>query len=217
MPSSRHNAIPHVLHVVEQLQPRSILEIGVGFGKWGHLFREYTDIKTSLDAVECYHRENWRVRIDGIEACGRYITPAHAYLYDNLYIADATEKLSDLGRYDVIFLGDVIEHIDKARGATLLRRCLNQCDEGVIVTTPAKFTTQGANCGNPYEIHRSFWTARDFRSIGRCTTHVAPNNIRVAVLLADRIAAPSLRPVPLLKRLEHAFKRWFRPARHLPT
>ncbi len=44
MPSSRPNTIPTVIHLVRQLKPKSILDVGVGFGKWGHLFREYTDI-----------------------------------------------------------------------------------------------------------------------------------------------------------------------------
>ena len=44
MPSSRPNTIPTVIHLVRQIKPKSILDVGVGFGKWGHLFREYTDI-----------------------------------------------------------------------------------------------------------------------------------------------------------------------------
>ena len=44
MPSSRPNTIPTVINLLRQLKPQSILDVGVGFGKWGHLFREYTDI-----------------------------------------------------------------------------------------------------------------------------------------------------------------------------
>jgi hypothetical protein len=44
MPSSRPTTIPVVIHLLRQIRPRSILDVGIGFGKWGHLFREYTDI-----------------------------------------------------------------------------------------------------------------------------------------------------------------------------
>jgi len=40
-PAQHH---PTVIHLIRQLKPISILDVGVGFGKWGHLFREYTDI-----------------------------------------------------------------------------------------------------------------------------------------------------------------------------
>ncbi len=50
MPSSRPNIIPIVIHLIRQLKPRSILDVGVGFGKWGHLFRR---IMISFSSVMC--------------------------------------------------------------------------------------------------------------------------------------------------------------------
>ncbi|MCI0745080.1 MAG: hypothetical protein L0Y58_06715, partial [Verrucomicrobia subdivision 3 bacterium] len=82
MPSSRPNTIPTVIHVVRQLKPASILDVGVGFGKWGHLFREYTDILEAEHDPKRYQRRNWRVRIDGIEAHKAYLTPMHRFLYN---------------------------------------------------------------------------------------------------------------------------------------
>ena len=67
MPSSRPNTIPTVVHLLRQLKPQSILDVGVGFGKWGHLFREYTDIIEAEHDPARYQRKNWRIRIDGIE------------------------------------------------------------------------------------------------------------------------------------------------------
>ena len=65
MPSSSPIHIPIVISIVRQMQPQSLLDIGVGFGKWGHLFREYLDV-CRIDMVEETHqRDHWRVRIDG--------------------------------------------------------------------------------------------------------------------------------------------------------
>src|ERR1043166_5420096 len=109
MPSSRPNIIPTVVHLLRQLKPRSILDVGVGFGKWGHLFREYTDILESERDPTRYERANWKVQIDGIEGFAAYITEMHRYIYNEIHIGNAVDLLPKLGCYDLIFMGDIIE------------------------------------------------------------------------------------------------------------
>src|SRR2546429_1935680 len=104
MPSSRPNAIPTVIRLARQLKPGSILDIGVGFGKWGHLFREYTDIQQAEREPERYQRQNWRLKIDGIEGHAPYLTEMHRYLYNEIYLGDALAILEKLSTYDLIFL-----------------------------------------------------------------------------------------------------------------
>ena len=192
MPSSRPDHIPLVISLVRQLRPRSILELGVGFGKWGHLFREYTDIVMAETDPARYQRENWQVRIDGIEGHPPYLTPAHQYLYNQLLLGDMRELIHQVGVYDLIFLGDAIEHVEKADGLRLLRATLEHVRLAVIVTTPARPTGQQAACGNPLEIHRSFWTPTDFHTLGRCLTKIAAGDTLIAVLLKPGVAAPRL-------------------------
>ncbi len=162
MPSSRPHAIPLVLGLVRQLQPASILDVGVGFGKWGHLFREYTDIAASERDPARYPKSGWKVRIEGIEAFPAYITPAHQYFYDQLHVGPAEQLVPLLGRFELIFLGDVIEHLSKECGEQLLRTVVDRADKAVIVTTPWHWCEQGAACGNEFERHRSAWSAGDF-------------------------------------------------------
>ena len=57
MPSSRITHIPTIIHWVELLSPQSILDVGTGFGKWGHLFREYTDIIQAEHDIPRYQRK----------------------------------------------------------------------------------------------------------------------------------------------------------------
>jgi len=180
VPSSRCDHIPTVINFVRQLQPHSILDIGVGFGKWGHLFREYTDIVQSELDPSRYRRENWQTRIEGIEGFAPYITPLHEYLYDEIHIGDVCSVLPRLGRYDVIFAGDVIEHLEKAAGIDLVKECLRHADRGVIFSTPAVYVDQPVVCDNELEIHKSRWTADDFAAIAPCVTQVTENNILVA-------------------------------------
>src|SRR4051794_2264798 len=113
MPSSRPNTIPAVVHLIRQLRPQSILDVGIGFGKWGHLFREYTDIQEAENDPARYQRQNWQVRIDGIEGFSNYITDMHRYLYNEIHIGNASELMPNLPSYDVVFMGDIIEHLEK--------------------------------------------------------------------------------------------------------
>jgi hypothetical protein len=152
-----------VIHLVRQLKPRSILDIGVGFGKWGHLFREYTDILEAEGDPKRYQRENWQVRIDGIEGFPDYLTDMHRYLYNQIHIGDARLIISQIPTYDLIFLGDVLEHLNKQDGSQLLRDAYARANQAVIVSTPKYETDQGDLCGNELERHRSLWTELDFR------------------------------------------------------
>jgi SAM-dependent methyltransferase len=194
MPSSRCNHIPIILGIVRQLAPRSILDVGVGFGKWGHLFREYTDIVAAETDPARYARANWQVQIDGIEGHAPYLTPMHEYLYDTLHVGDMRTKIHEIGVYDLVFLGDVIEHVEKAEGMELLRACLVHACKAVLVTTPGRPAPQTAACDNKLEVHRSFWTPADFRSLARCVLKLDDNDTLVAVLLKDGVPAPVCAP-----------------------
>jgi SAM-dependent methyltransferase len=194
MPSSRPNTIPTVIHLVRQLKPKSILDVGVGFGKWGHLFREYTDINEAENDPARYQRKNWRVRIDGIEGYAAYLTPMHRFLYNHLYLGNAASLLNKLPRYDLIFLGDVIEHLDKTAGFRLLRQALKKAAKAVIVTTPKFETGQPELCGNTLERHRSLWSAKDFGAFDRATVKTIDRATLLAVLLKTGVAVPVCAP-----------------------
>lgn len=163
MPSSRPDPIPVVIHLLRQLRPRSILDVGVGFGKWGHLFREYTDINEAETDPRRYQREHWQVRIDGIEGHAAYLTNLHWFLYNEIHVGDALTILPQLGRYDLVFLGDIIEHFEKAQGRQLLEQALGHATQAVVLTTPKYETAQEDLCHNELERHRSLWGPRDFQ------------------------------------------------------
>ena len=67
MPTSYFEAIPDLIAAVKAESPESVLDVGIGFGKYGLLLREVLDV-----AALRYRREDWHVRIDGVEAF--YIT-----------------------------------------------------------------------------------------------------------------------------------------------
>jgi len=182
MPSSRPNTIATVIHLVRQLKPRSILDVGVGFGKWGHLFREYTDIVEAEADPARYERQNWQVKIDGIEGHAAYVTEMHRYLYDQIHVGDACDLIRKLPAYDLIFMGDIIEHFEKEDGRQLLREAFEKCNKAVIVTTPKFETAQSERCGNELERHRSLWSAADFGKFTGAIVKTIDRDTLLAVL-----------------------------------
>jgi hypothetical protein len=194
MPSSRPNTIPTVIHLVRQLKPKSILDVGVGFGKWGHLFREYTDIREAEKDPARYQRQNWQVTIDGIEGHPPYLTEMHRYLYNEIHVGDACKLITQLPRYDLIFMGDIIEHVEKKTGLQLVENAVIQANKAVIIITPRYETGQGDLCGNELERHHSLWGPRDFRHFARATVKTIDRATLLIVIVKQGIAAPICAP-----------------------
>jgi hypothetical protein len=175
MPSSRPSTIPFVISVIRQIQPDSILDVGVGFGKWGYLFREYTDIVLSENDPGRYAKSGWKTKIEGVEGFPKYLHEGHRFIYDKIHEGNASDILPKLGKYDVIFFGDIIEHFTLADGKKLLRTALDHANACVMLTTPKFETNQGELCENPLERHLSLWNETEFQDVGPCKIALADN------------------------------------------
>jgi hypothetical protein len=183
MASSRPHAIPYVITAIKNIKPDSILDIGVGFGKYGVLFREYTDIVNSESSPKRYNKENWEVRIEGIEGNGKYITPVHDFVYDKIHIGNPIELITSLGNFDLIFVGGVIEHFTHDEGTYLIRESLARSNKALILTTPLVEVEQPGMCDNALEEHKSFWTEADFESIADCQVSCLVGDVILAIYL----------------------------------
>ena len=170
--------------------------MGVGFGKWGHLFREYTDINAAERDPPRYRRENWQVRIDGIEGHATYLTELHRFLYNDIHIGDACELLPKLPAYDLIFMGDIIEHLEKPKGQELLQVAVAKANKAVIVSTPKFETAQEGLCANELERHRSLWSTRDFRKLSGSSVKTVDGATLLAVIAKPGTGTLQLTPPP---------------------
>jgi hypothetical protein len=159
MPVSDYHQISDVLAVVEQADPDKVLDVGIGFGKWGILCREVLELYKKR-----VHPDTWTVQIDGIEINEPYRNALWGIAYDQVYIGNALDVLDTLGQYGLIICCDVIEHLDKPLGQILLAKL---CDHGnlVVITSPRGFAPQGAIYDNEHERHRSGWNAEDFAGL----------------------------------------------------
>lgn len=157
MPTSWYQVIPTVLELVERYRPRSILDVGVGFGKYGVLLRDALEVPLGR-----YHKSQWKLRIDGVEVFRGYRNPLHDYCYDRVYYGDIANLIDQLPRYDLILLVDVLEHLEKERGRGLIGALLGHCAQCLLISTPLYPDPQGPYLENECEAHRSKWVITDF-------------------------------------------------------
>jgi len=163
MPSSTWVHSGTVQDIAWKYQPKTVLDIGVGFGRWGFLIRELLDIFRGR-----YNKEDWQTRIVGVEIWPKYIREHHKYLYDKIYIGDVRDYLKTCNEsFDLIVAGDVIEHFEKEDGLKLiesLRLIVNKC---LVVCIPLgdKYPQKEVK-GNKAERHLSVWEDKDFDQFG---------------------------------------------------
>jgi 2-polyprenyl-3-methyl-5-hydroxy-6-metoxy-1,4-benzoquinol methylase len=161
MTSFIENVSP-IISAIADLRPKSILDIGGGFGKFSLMAREAL---LSLQAEAGDLLPHDRLSIDCAESC-RYFQelPYHTALYNSHFHGDArTLDSSIVAGYDLVLLIDVVEHWTKPEAQTLIRRILEAKHPLVLVSTPREvcFYKQeyyGKDCPR----HVSQWKYEDF-------------------------------------------------------
>lgn len=129
--------------------PKKILDVGCGYGKHGVLLREYVHPTPEVHGVEA-----WEPYVDAHRLRG---------IYDHLIVGDALNlRAEQLDQFDMVVMGDVIEHMEKGAALDFLGRIRGW----VIIATPVLHfhTDEGLP---PTEAHVSHWTRTDFESTGR--------------------------------------------------
>lgn len=157
MPTSRPHHISWLCDEILRLRPKTILDVGIGFGSKGMLFREYTDIWNGH-----YKKGDWKTRIDGIEVFPFYVGEIQKEVYNNIFIGNAIDVIKDVERYDLIYAGDVLEHFVKEDGLKLLKM-LQVKSKVLIIATPLYVSAQGSVYENEHETHKSQWQKEDFQ------------------------------------------------------
>jgi hypothetical protein len=157
MPTSHSGQINEIVELIVNANPASVLDIGVGFGKYGFLSREYLELSDGRNEYN-----NWTRRIDGIEGYADYIGDLQKLIYSNVYIGNVLEILpkSEI-KYDLILLIDVFEHFTYEEGMKLLGYCQKH-GKNIIISTPKLVSEQGGVFNNPLESHKFQWEKKHF-------------------------------------------------------
>ena len=163
MPTSQLNQLPQIIELILFTNPEKMLDIGVGFGKYSFLSREYLELWDDKGELSNWtNRSKWTRRIDGIEVFKGYLTPVHNFIYDNVYIGNVLDILPTIGIvYDLILLIDVLEHLNYEEGLNLLEICRDN-GRNILISTPKDIGKRVITVGNPYETHKFQWKKEHF-------------------------------------------------------
>ena len=106
MPFSSDSGKGHIKRIVNRIKPKTALDIGCGVGTYAKLFPdlEWTGVEIWEPYIEKYDLKS---------------------LYSTLHNVDAREWIPTQ-RYDVAFLGDVLEHMTVTNARFVLER-LREC------------------------------------------------------------------------------------------
>jgi SAM-dependent methyltransferase len=159
MPTSPYAHLYSLVTYLDAVRPTSILDVGLGNGKLGFIARDYLDVMIG----ERYKKKQWQLQLDGIEVYGDYIQDHQRAIYNDIFVGDAFDVIDGLNQYDMILMGDVLEHFDKPRGLEFMDKCFAHAQKAIALFIPlGDGWSQGAIYGNPYETHLSAWQIDDF-------------------------------------------------------
>lgn len=149
MPYSDAEGKDTALAWYEEIQPRTVIDVGAGCGTYALAVRAHSSCKGRWTAVEA-----WEPYLDHYELRG---------LYDGVTVADARRLTAPFFRTDLVIAGDVLEHMTRAEAVRLLGKIRTHAAH-LIVSVPVLHLDQGAVHGNPYERHVDHWTADQMRA-----------------------------------------------------
>jgi len=135
-----------ILKQLVALNPKSILDIGAGAGKYGKLLRSALP--------DC--------KIDAVEPTPKYINDfGLKSIYNNIYEMNIEQYLDQnpKQRYEVVIIGDMLEHLYRSKVVDYLDFLLYK-SHFVLCIWPTNFPQDDYN-GNGYECHRSNFKLKD--------------------------------------------------------
>lgn len=157
MPVSHTYQISSIMESIILCNPKSILEVGIGFGKYGVLCYERLNLWWHGLTEKDYQLK--KVKIDGIEIYKHYQNPIYKFVYDSVFYGNALDfmpKFKDRS-YDLILLIDVLEHFSQEDGVKFLNEC-KRVSKNILISTPKDIGNQSQHFGNEAECHKFQWT-----------------------------------------------------------
>jgi Methyltransferase domain len=85
--------------------------------------------------------------------------------YAEINVGDIDTKFAPES-FDCVLASDLIEHITKEEGLSLMKKMERIAKHKVIIFTPRGFVSQDEYEGNPWQVHRSGWEVEEMRNYG---------------------------------------------------
>jgi phospholipid N-methyltransferase len=176
MPYSANTLDSLTQGLIQILNPQSILDIGAGAGKYGRMVRAILPNShiTAVEIDEGYVEEFFLRN-----------------LYNEVIVADATTLIENPRVcYDLVIIGDCIEHLRKSAALDLLEFLVYR-SRNILVVYPYKFVQDDVD-GHMQEAHISVWGPSDFEYLNgeSCTVETEEGWSHHLTLIPGFIPSP---------------------------
>lgn len=160
MGTSNWQNIPFGIETIMAIEPRRVLDVGIGFGRWGMLIREFGELWFGRVA-----RKDWTIHIEGVEAFKKNIDDYQSFFYDVIHENDFQKIYRNLpDSWDIVIFGDVLEHFEESVAKSILDWATS-ASAYVLINIPLGHDwPQEDLYENAYERHLSEWDLDDFHS-----------------------------------------------------
>lgn len=150
MPGSSSKGKERIVKWFEAIESKNlILDIGPGWGTYSKILKAKGQ---TWHAVEVHEKYIDRFGLNK--------------LYDKIFIKNIKEFITK-NNYDIVILGDVLEHIDNKSASIVIKRLIEKA-RYLIVSLPLDAETHASkgtgdvDWGNPHELHAGSWSNKMF-------------------------------------------------------
>ena len=158
--------IPVILDIIAKVNPKSVLDIGSGFGKFGLLTRELLLSIKAEKTGEIYPKDD--LEIDSVEEADYFLEKqAHKDIYNDVYPVNVLNLKGEFfNTYDLVLLIDVVEHWDKQKAIDWL----NSINANILISTPKRVSYYKLKYYGSRK-HECQFTAQEFKDMGMVDNH----------------------------------------------
>lgn len=120
MDTCSHLNITDILEIIRKVNPVKILDVNVGFGRWGILCRELLERDNN---GKIKRPDLWNLKIDGVENIEtNKLHNYHDIFYDNIYRQSLRNFLENhISLYDITIFSEVFENLPKDVGFEMIK------------------------------------------------------------------------------------------------
>jgi len=166
--SNYQNRLDHLLaHVPGIFKYKTLLYIGANNRL--QLFDEFVVRGYEIDVVEAYPPNVIKLAdVEGIRT---------------IYNTDIV-RFNNSERYDVVLFWHGIEHLNYYQVPKLLKKLKKICNKFIVFGMPFGEYPQGAEYGNPYEVHKTKWYPNDILALGMNVSTIGRKDTKRANMIA---------------------------------
>ncbi len=158
MPYSSFIFDNEIAGIIKLIKPITFLDLGAGAGKYGSMIKE---INPSIETIAV------EIEKDYIEKFNLHSIYKQVW---NISVTDIVQPKYFDSNFDVVMIGDILEHLKKSEGVDLLNFLIYRC-RWIIIEFPHRYL-QNAVGDYTSEAHISVWTENDFSAFERTQIYV---------------------------------------------